>query len=89
MFTQVGDIIPNVNVKTNKTNNVINVKHIANKLFTKLDDPQSYKFFCKVAWSLPEYMIWNNLEQAKCGRNPKAYFTFLCNLSMGRSYPQL
>lgn len=82
----LNQVLPNVNnVKTNKTNNVnvLGVKSIALKLTERLNDPDSYRFFCKVAWSLPENVIWNNLEQAQKGRNPKAYFTFLCKLSMG------
>ena len=71
--------IPNVNVNKTKLNNVNNVKDIALKLSDKLSDPNSYRFFCKVAWKLPEHQIWANLEQALTGKNPKAYFTFLCN----------
>lgn len=82
MAEQINQILPNVNVKKPRLNNVINVKTTANKLVDKLGDPDSYKFFCKVAWDLPENVIWNNLEQAMSGRNPKAYFTFLCKLSM-------
>lgn len=80
MFTPISQTL-NVNVNKLKTNNV-NVSSIATKLVEKLDDPKSYRFFCKVARSLPESVIWVNLEQAMTGKNPKAYFTFLCQMSM-------
>ena len=69
--------------KYNKNNvNVNNVRAIATKLVEKLDDPQSFKYFCMVAWNLPESVIWVNLEQALTGREPKKYFSFLCNLEL-------
>lgn len=63
--------------------NIREVQSIAGRIAEKLNDPQSFRFFCKVAWRLPEYVIWANLEQAMTSKkNPKAYFTFLCKLSM-------
>lgn len=83
---KVSDIFPNVNnVISSRVFNVINVRATANKLTGKLGDPGSYQYFCKVAWKLPESLIWSHLEQAMGGTNPKAYFTFLCNLSMKES----
>lgn len=80
-------IVSNVNVNNINTNNVkrynVNkVREIAYKLSDKLNDPNSFKYFCKVANKLPESVIWSNYEQSISGRNPKAYFTFLCNLEM-------
>ena len=74
----------NVNVNKTNTNNVINVRAIAAKLVEKLDDPNSYKFFCMVAWNLPENYIWLSLEQAMTGHDPKKYFSFLCNIELKR-----
>jgi hypothetical protein len=88
---QAGEILktrnyPNVNnVKTTKhKNNVNNVRAIAMRLSEKLKDDHSHDYFLKVAWHLPEATIWNNLEQAQTGKNPRAYFTFLCNLSLAK-----
>lgn len=80
------------NVKANPANkkvaygyNVTDVRRIADTLVEKLNDPNSYKFFCKVAWQLPENRIYLNLEQALSGKNPKAYFTFLCKLELSKA----
>ncbi len=74
------------NVNNNKTNNVkrynVNAERLAKQLADKLNDKDSFLFFCKVAHQLPENVIWNNLEQAQGGKNPRAYFTFLCKLGM-------
>lgn len=89
--SSVGQIIKNtkdlnVNVNNNNLNNVnvINVRSIATKLTERLNDPQSFKYFCMVAWNLPEPYIWLSLEQALTGREPKKYFSFLCNLELKR-----
>ena len=74
----------NVNVNHSNTNNVNNVRAIASKLTEKLDDPHSFKYFCMVAWNLPESYIWTSMEQALTGREPKKYFSFLCNLELKR-----
>lgn len=89
---ELGDIyktrkITNVNVKkTSNSNNVNvnNVRAIAMKLATTLKDECSLDYFLKVAWHVPEATIWSNLEQAQRGRNPRAYFTFLCNMELQR-----
>lgn len=62
--------------------NIKEVQSIASRIADKLNNPLSFKFYCKVAWKLPKYMIWQNLEQALTGKNPRAYFTFLCKLNM-------
>lgn len=76
-------VLNNVNVKINKSRaNLPEVRAIAQKLVASLQDEASFKFFCKVAWNIPENIIWTNLEQALTGKNPRAYFTFLCNLTL-------
>lgn len=76
----------NVNVIETKTNNVkrynVNAEKTAHLLAEKLNDENSFLFFCKVAHQLPENKIWSNLEQALNGKNPRAYFTFLCKMNM-------
>lgn len=79
------------NVNVNKeVNNVkrynVNAETIARQLADKLDDQKSFLYFCKVAHQLNESQIWSNLEQAQKGRNPRAYFAFLCNLSMSANH---
>lgn len=58
------------------------VDRIANTLVDKLSNPERRAYYCKVAWSLPEFKIWSNLEQALKGRSPQRYFTFLCQKDM-------
>lgn len=59
------------------------VEAIALKLVGKLGSEDSYKFYCKVAYKLPEHKIWNNLETALNGRSPGALFNWLCRRDMG------
>lgn len=42
---------------------------IAQRIVQKLDAPQSYRFFLKCAWNLPESVIWDIVEYATT--NPK------------------
>lgn len=68
-------------INTNNVNNVINhrkVEETAQKLVHKFNSPQSYKFFCFVAYKLPESIIWQNYESAVKGKNPPALFNWLC-----------
>jgi hypothetical protein len=75
----------NVNVNKTNTNNVINVRATALKLVDRLHDSDSFKFFCMVAWNLPESVIWNSLELAQAkGREPKKYFSFLCKMELDK-----
>lgn len=83
---------PNVNVNSPRSSsNNVNVKKltevqaIAQRLCDKLSDPNSYQYFCGIAWKLPESVIWYNLEQAEKGRTPKKLFTWLCNQSMKKA----
>lgn len=57
------------------------VESTAQKLVEKLKAPDNYKYYCKVAYSLPEAVIWNNLESAtrQGVKMPARYFTTLCN----------
>lgn len=64
--------------------NITDVQRTATKLVDTFNDPDSFEFYCKVAWNLPESMIWNKVELAKVKSRgkPAAYFTFLCKLEM-------
>ena len=76
------------NVNKTKVNNVkrynVNAEQTAKLIAERLHDENSFLFFCKVAHRLPENVIWSNLEQAQGGKNPRAYFTFLCKLEMDK-----
>lgn len=55
------------------------VEAIADQLLEKLSlSSESRDFMLKTAWKLPEATIWNNVEQAKKGKNPVGLFIFLC-----------
>lgn len=57
------------------------VDTIADTLINKLHlGNGSRPFMCKVAWRLPEYKIWNNLETATNPKvtNPAGLFIYLC-----------
>lgn len=58
------------------------VEFIAEKLCDKLNSKESYQFYCKVAYKLPEYKIWDNLEAALRGKNPGGLFNWLCRRDM-------
>jgi hypothetical protein len=58
---------------------------IATSLVDKLNNPDSRKYYCKVAYKLPENIIWLHLETALKGRSPQKYFSWLCNKSMAES----
>lgn len=77
----------NDNVSKTNNNNVNDNEQaknlIAQKLVDKLDNPDGWLFYCKVAWRLPENIVWSNLELAQDkGRDPKVYFSWLCKRSM-------
>lgn len=69
----------NDNVKQNINNNVIDIENKADYLVSKLNNPESRPYYCKVAMNLSEADIARNLEIALTGRNPQRYFTWLCN----------
>lgn len=58
------------------------VELIAYKLVDYFKSPDSFKFYCKVAYKLPESKIWNNYESAKKGNNPAGLFNWLCRRDM-------
>lgn len=74
----------NVNVKDNKFDESKKVEGIAMQLVDKLRSPDSYEFYCKIAYKLPEHKIWSNYEQAIKGRNPGGLFNWLCRRDMTR-----
>lgn len=74
-----------VNNKFNNTNNTKTLKHsvtdvrrIALNVSDKLNNPSRVELYYKFAWQLTEQQICANLEVALAGRNPKRYFTWLC-----------
>lgn len=80
--------VNNVNVGCGKKKKGIacvqHVGWIADRLVREFSDPNSKKFFAKVAWSLPENEIWETLEMAKrpCVENPARYFTRVCKIKL-------
>lgn len=74
----------NVNVVTNNNYNVNKydkskfVELTARVLVEKLDNPNAYAYYCKVAYKVPEHRIWLHLESALRGDNPQKLFTWLC-----------
>lgn len=58
------------------------VQSTASRIAERLGEPQNIKFFYKVAWALPEAVIWNFLEQSQSKSRPGAYFVTLCKLEM-------
>lgn len=70
------------NVNTVNINNV-NVVATAYKLQEKLGDTHSLRFFKKVASTLPEAVIWREVETAlNVARRPAAYFSATCKTMM-------
>lgn len=64
------------------------VDYIADKLSRSLNNPGGRLYYCKIAWKLPESVVWSNLEIALAGRDPRKYFTWLCERELSKSYPQ-
>lgn len=58
------------------------VETIAKKLVDTFDNPDSYRYYCMIAYKLPENVIWNHVESAMTGRNPSKLFTWLCTRSL-------
>lgn len=83
------DNVINININNNdnvkiqqKFEKSRKVEIIAKKLVDTFDNPESYRYYCKIAYSLPENIIWNNVESAMTGRNPQKLFTWLCSRSL-------
>lgn len=55
---------------------------IADKLVKELGNEDYRAFYCKVAYKLPEAVIWTSLEIAKTGKHPAKYFTWLVKRAM-------
>lgn len=93
--SSVASIIPNttlntvtgVNKLTNTDSDTVDkskqVDLVADKLVIALNNPERRAYYCKVAWKLPEAVIWNNLEQSSKGKYPARLFTWLCERSIG------
>lgn len=60
------------------------VEMIASKLVDKFNTPQWFAFYCKVAYRLPEALIWKLYEktQGKKVANPAKLFYWLCERAM-------
>lgn len=87
MNNNVNEIVslkPNYNVNDNEFDNSKAAERIAYTLVDKLGSQQSFPFYCKVAYSLPEHKIWANLETALKGNNPGGLFNWLCRRDMSR-----
>lgn len=54
------------------------VEGIAMSLAQKFNSKESFPFYCKVAYRLPENIIWNLYEQAQKGKHPARLFNWLC-----------
>lgn len=80
----VSDSVRKINLKhTNtKTLTLSHVHYIANKLCRELSNEDRFDYYCKVAWNLPENIIWSDLESAKKGRDPQRLFSWLCKQKM-------
>lgn len=72
----------NDNVRVDRFSKSKQVEAIAVKLVDKLHSESSYKFYCQVAYKLPENKIWDNLEKALKGKNPGGLFNWLCRRDM-------
>ena len=61
------------------------VEAIARSLVQKFTSEDSFPFYCKVAYKLPEHMIWNIYEQALKGKTPAGLFNWICRKEMDKS----
>lgn len=51
---------------------------IAYQLCDKFNNHDYFSFYCKVALKLPEYRVWQLVEEAQRGQQPARLFSFLC-----------
>lgn len=59
------------------------VEAIASDLARRFGNDQYRSFYCKVAYNLPENIIYQNVETAFAkGKNPAKLFSFLCSKAM-------
>lgn len=69
----------NTNTKNKpQTKTIVEVRNLAQKLCDRLNNPERFKYYCKLVWQLPERKIMQNLELAENGRSPQRLFTWLC-----------
>lgn len=87
-YTNTSDGTRDSEVKPTNTNTSVKslreVQLIANRLEEALgkQTPSRYPYYCKVARTLPENIIWNNLEAAMAGQYPPRLFSYLCQQYM-------
>lgn len=64
-----------------KSNRVLETEQIASKLQGIYHAPQSYSFFLKCAWNLPESTIWDAVEASRRPwiKSPVKYFVKTCS----------
>ncbi len=90
--SSVSEILTNTITNTNSdseakntnTKTLTTVRLIATQISEKLNNPLRFKYYCKVAWKLPESTIWLNLEAAMSGKEPEKLFSYLCKQDMER-----
>lgn len=85
-INNVNDNVHKVNLKNN-VNDIDRHKRVemlAYQLVDKFKSGDSFAFYCKVAYSLPESTIWYNYEQSLKGNSPARLFNFLCRRDMSR-----
>lgn len=60
------------------------VELVAMQLVDKFNTPSWFPFYCKVAYKLPQDLIWRLYEQAhgKKVRDPAKLFYYLCDRAM-------
>lgn len=80
--------VPNNNNSNNNNNDIgkyeqsLKAESLAYKLVEKFKAPDSFPFYCKVAYKLSESRIWQNYEKAQEGKNPAGLFNWLCRRDM-------
>lgn len=79
----ITNVINNDNVATNhRLKSEVDV--IADQLDKALHGGvNSHRFYCKVAYTLSESVIYKHLELALTGNNPQRYFSWLCKHEPG------
>lgn len=88
MLERINNDNVNNGIYTKSNNDNVNnvdhkkVEHIALSLVEKFMSKDSYKFYCLVAYKLPENKIWLNYEKAMTGKNPAGLFNWLCRKDM-------
>jgi hypothetical protein len=81
--------VKNTNTKHKpQTKTITQVRVIAQRLCDGLNNQSRFEYYCKLAWHLPDSVIFTNLEVALTGRNPQRYFSFLCDLTMKEQQSQ-